>query len=51
MDLWKVLTGGLKLNEFTRVDEKLDEVLYWGKINGKIAIQKENVILCKGEKV
>lgn len=50
MDLWEILTDGLKLNEFTIVDEKLDEVLYWGKINGKITIPKENVKLCKESK-
>lgn len=33
--------------DFTSVDEGIDEVLYWGKINGKIAISKDNIELCE----
>ena len=44
-NLWKVSTDNLNIDEFTTVDEKLDETLYWGKINGIVKIPKENLTL------
>lgn len=46
-DCWKVSTKNLDCMDFTSVDEGIDEVLYWGKINGKIAISKDNIELCE----
>lgn len=38
MDIWKVSTYGLCVNDFSSVDQDLDEFLYWGKTNGIISI-------------
>ena len=45
IDLYKVCTDNLNINEFYTVDEKLDETIYFGKIKNKICIPNNNVKL------
>lgn len=47
-DCWQVSTKNLNCEDFTRVDEGLDEVLYWGRLDKKIAISKMELKLLKG---
>jgi hypothetical protein len=49
-DCWRVSTKNLNCMDFTSADENLDEVLYWGRIQGKIAISKNDIELLEVEK-
>ena len=46
-DLYRINTENLNPIDFTSADETMDEVLYWGRIKGKIAIPKEYIELIK----
>lgn len=46
-DCWQVSTKNLNCEDFTKVDESLDEVLYWGRLDKKIAISKMELKLLK----
>lgn len=46
MDCYKISTKNLNVDDFTSTDdENLDEVLYWGKIDDKIMISKNDIEL------
>ena len=48
-DCYRILTKNLSVADFTSTGENLDEVLYWGKIEGKIMISKDNIELVEEE--
>lgn len=48
-DLWKVSTEHLNIDDFSIVDENVDEVLYWGKCGNKICIPNSEIILVESE--
>lgn len=50
LDLYKVCTDNLDINEFYTVDEKLDETIYFGKIKNKVCIPNNNIKLMEEEK-
>lgn len=43
MDCYRVSTKNLKPSDFTSTGDDIDEVLYWGKVDGIIQIPKENI--------
>lgn len=43
MGLVLVLLVGSVFADFTSTGDYIDEVFYWGKIDGKIKISKENI--------
>ena len=45
MDCYRVSTENLKPSDFTSTGDGIDEVLYWGRIDGIIQIPKENIEL------
>ena len=49
-DCYRISTKNLNVADFTSTGENLDEVLYWGKIEGKIMISKDNIELVEEEK-
>ena len=46
-DLYKISTRNLDIEQFYSVDTGIDEIIYWGKIKGKIQIPISEIELVK----